>query len=83
MTTPSRSTKRRLETSEVSIAAYLIRRLEDYGIKIALESQATTFWLFTAYWNKVQSIWSAARARTAPALQPTPMLGFTEWVRFV
>ncbi len=33
MTTPSRSTKRRLETSEVSIAAYLIRRLEDYGIQ--------------------------------------------------
>ena len=65
--------------SGLSIGEYLIRRLQDYGIGHVFGIPGDYVLGSTRCWKRARSASSAARARTAPALRPTPTPGCTAW----
>ena len=60
---------------------YLIRRLQDYGIRDVFGIPGDYVLGFTAMLETARSTWSAARARTAPDSPPMPTPGSTAWAR--
>ena len=65
-----------------AIGDYLIRRLQDYGIRDVFGIPGDFVLQFYEMLEEVRSTWSARAGKIARALPPTGMLALTAWEPF-